>query len=116
MRWLTTTAISWLLASYSSNTVLAIPFSSSSSSTTLPLVATRNVLSGICPRDLSAASDAEIESFGKKLSADTKIYFPGSDEFVKASTRWSNLEVPTVSIVIVPATEEDVAETVSCPC
>lgn len=74
-------------------------------------MATRDALNGICPRDLGA-SDEEVEAFGKKLSNGTKIYFPGSEDFEKASTRWSNLDLPQISIVIVPATESDVAETV----
>ncbi|KAL4865193.1 hypothetical protein BDV12DRAFT_200385 [Aspergillus spectabilis] len=41
-----------------------------------------------------------------------QIYFPGSDEFEAATTRWSVLESPTVNIVVVPETEDDVVKTV----
>lgn len=46
------------------------------------------------------------------LSPAAKIHLPGSAEFDAASTRWSSLEVPTVDIAVVPATEGDVVETV----
>jgi hypothetical protein len=58
--------------------------------------------------------DADYKELSEKLSPSAKAYYPGSDEFEKANTRWSNLEVPTVNIVIVPGTENDVVETVSC--
>ncbi|KAM5349276.1 hypothetical protein ACJ41O_005783 [Fusarium nematophilum] len=63
-----------------------------------------DALAGKCPED--------INKLAKKLSKAAKIYFPGSDEFVQASTRWSVLETPKVNIVVVPGTEKDVAETV----
>lgn len=46
------------------------------------------------------------------LSPAAEIHLPGSAEFDAASTRWSVLEVPTVNIAVVPATEDDVVETV----
>ena len=60
---------------------------------------------GICARDTA--------ELGDKLSSTAKIYQPGSDEFTAASTRWSNLNAPTVNLVVVPGNEQDVAETVS---
>lgn len=56
--------------------------------------------------------DVDYKALTKKLSASAKVYFPGSDEFDEASSRWSNLETPTVNIVVVPSTENDVVETV----
>ncbi|PLB48752.1 FAD-binding domain-containing protein [Aspergillus steynii IBT 23096] len=56
--------------------------------------------------------DADYKELSEKLSTSAKVYYPGSDEFKKASTRWSNLELPTVNIVVVPSTENDVVETV----
>lgn len=50
-----------------------------------------------------------------KLSPAAKIYYPGSEGFEAASTRWSVLDQPTVNVVVVPGTENDVAETVSAP-
>lgn len=57
--------------------------------------------------------DADYKELSEKLSSSAKAYYPGSEEFEKANTRWSNLEVPTVNIVIAPHTENDVVETVS---
>ena len=57
--------------------------------------------------------DADYKDLSEKLSVSAKVYYPGSDEFEQASTRWSNLEKPTVNIVVVPGTENDVVETVS---
>ncbi|CAI7592387.1 unnamed protein product [Penicillium viridicatum] len=56
--------------------------------------------------------DADYKELSEKLSSSAKAYYPGSEEFEKANTRWSNLEVPTVNIVIAPHTENDVVETV----
>ncbi|KAF6784750.1 FAD-dependent oxygenase [Colletotrichum sojae] len=64
----------------------------------------RQLLGGICARDTA--------DLGNKLSSNAKIYQPGTDEFVQASTRWSNLNAPTVNLVVVPGTEQDVAETI----
>ncbi|KAM0273208.1 hypothetical protein ACHAQH_008399 [Verticillium albo-atrum] len=63
-------------------------------------------LGGACPKD------KDLAKFAKKLSSKAKIYFSGSDEFILASTRWSNLEAPTVDLVISVGTEKDVSETV----
>lgn len=70
----------------------------------------RDYLSGICPR-----GSQDVEAFAATLSKSSQIYFPGSEEFVNASTRWSVLGAPTVSVVIVPGTEKDVVETVRLP-
>ncbi|KNG82581.1 FAD binding domain-containing protein [Aspergillus nomiae NRRL 13137] len=56
--------------------------------------------------------DADYKDLSEKLSVSAKVYYPGSDEFEQASIRWSNLEKPTVNIVVVPGTENDVVETV----
>ncbi|KAI0156018.1 putative FAD-dependent oxygenase [Pestalotiopsis sp. NC0098] len=49
---------------------------------------------------------------GARLSAGAILYEPGSSGFINATTRWSAFEAPVVSLVVVPSTEEDVAETV----
>lgn len=59
--------------------------------------------------------DADYKELSEKLSNAAKVYYPGSAEFEKANTRWSNLETPTVNIVVVPSTENDVVETVREP-
>ncbi|CAG7952061.1 unnamed protein product [Penicillium salamii] len=56
--------------------------------------------------------DADFKELSEKLSSSAKAYYPGTDEFKAANERWSNLDVPTVNIVVVPGTENDVVETV----
>ncbi|KAL2864978.1 putative FAD-dependent oxygenase [Aspergillus lucknowensis] len=62
---------------------------------------------GLCSRD-----DPDVQALGSALSPTAEIYFPGSDEFEAATTRWSVLETPTVNVVVVPGTENDVVATV----
>jgi hypothetical protein len=77
------------------------------SAAALSIPAIRDVASQICPRSME-----EMQQLQDKLSSTAKIYFPGSTEFVEASVRWSNLHAPTVNVVVVPGTEQDVSETV----
>ncbi|KAH7139584.1 hypothetical protein B0J13DRAFT_586213 [Dactylonectria estremocensis] len=65
----------------------------------------RNLLRGETPI-------TDLGNLGKKLSKAAMVYYPGSDEFELASKRWSVLDAPKVNIVVVPATENDVVETV----
>lgn len=67
----------------------------------------RNYLDGLCPRD------DDLRALGAKLSSTAKVYYPGSSGFKNVTTRWSVLEEPKVNIVVVPGTENDVAEIVS---
>lgn len=60
----------------------------------------------------SCSKSKELAAFAKKLSSSALIYFPGSDGFETASTRWSNLETPKVDMVVSPGTEKDVSETI----
>ncbi|KAJ2903494.1 FAD-dependent oxygenase [Zalerion maritima] len=53
-----------------------------------------------------------LQQMGAQLSAEAEIYFPWSDEFDAATTRWSVLEAPKVNVVVVPGTAEDVALTI----
>ncbi|KAI0539190.1 putative FAD-dependent oxygenase [Xylaria digitata] len=46
------------------------------------------------------------------LSSAAAIYLPGSEEFEEVTTRWSQFDIPTVNVAVVPATEDDVAKTV----
>ncbi|CAH0000578.1 unnamed protein product [Clonostachys byssicola] len=77
------------------------------SAAALSIPAIRDAASQICPRSME-----EMQQLQDKLSATAKIYFPGSTEFVEASVRWSNLHAPTVNVVVVPGTEQDVSETI----
>ncbi|EEQ35787.1 FAD binding domain-containing protein [Microsporum canis CBS 113480] len=63
-------------------------------------------------QSLSWPRDMDFKVFSRRLSSSAKIYYPGSDKFDEATSRWSNLEIPTVDIVVVPGTENDVVETV----
>jgi hypothetical protein len=62
---------------------------------------------GYCPR-----GDANLKALAEQLSSSAKVYFPGSSGFKDATTRWSALEEPKVNVIVVPGTENDVAETV----
>ncbi|KAH2184532.1 hypothetical protein KXW61_000848 [Aspergillus fumigatus] len=93
MRWLKVEAVAALAASAVPAFCLSVPVARD--------------LRGICPR-----RDDDLKELGAKLSRTGKIYFPGSTEFEQASTRWSVLETPTVNVVVVPGTENDVVETV----
>lgn len=46
------------------------------------------------------------------LSPLAKVHFPNSSEFPVLTARWSTLNVPNPNVVVVPGTEDDVAETV----
>jgi hypothetical protein len=61
---------------------------------------------------LSPRHTVNLTGLGAKLSPTAKIYYPGSEGFEEASTRWSVLDEPRVNVVVVPGTEDDVAETV----
>lgn len=52
-------------------------------------------------------------SLAARLSEGAKIHYPGTEDFDRATNRWSVLDAPDINIVVVPATESDVAETVS---
>ncbi|KAI0458562.1 putative FAD-dependent oxygenase [Xylaria acuta] len=56
--------------------------------------------------------DKLIQELRNPLSPAAAVYFPGSAEFEAATIRWSELDTPTVNVVVVPATEDDVAHTV----
>lgn len=79
-------------------------------SAVLPVVISEPITPhGIFPRQ---AANINLATLAPALSSQTKIYLPGTAEFVSLSVRWSNLEVPTPNVVIVPGTEKDVVEIV----
>jgi hypothetical protein len=59
------------------------------------------------------AAGIDVKTLAPYLSANAKIYLPGTKEFATYTTRWSNLEAPTPNIVIAPGTEKDVQKIVS---
>ncbi|KAF2657113.1 FAD-binding domain-containing protein [Lophiostoma macrostomum CBS 122681] len=65
------------------------------------------------PHDLfprTPAANINVKAFSKYLSASAAIYLPNSIEFANHTVRWSNLEIPTPSVVVAPGTEQDVVE------
>lgn len=63
------------------------------------------------PAPYSRAED--VEALVQRLSAGAEVLFPGSQDYDYVTRRWSALAAPTSSFVVVVATEQDVAETVS---
>jgi hypothetical protein len=62
---------------------------------------------------LHSRGNYDMTELQNKLSSTAKIYYPNSTEFHAATARWSLLYEPKVNVVVVPGTENDVAETVS---
>ncbi|OOF93992.1 hypothetical protein ASPCADRAFT_209242 [Aspergillus carbonarius ITEM 5010] len=58
------------------------------------------------------SQQGDLKALGDRLSSTAKVYCPGSTGFTNATTRWSVLDEPEVNIVVVPGTENDVAEIV----
>ena len=58
------------------------------------------------------AQGIDVKALTPYLSPNVKVYLPGSSGFTTYTTRWSNLEPPTPSIVIAPGTEQDVVKIV----
>jgi hypothetical protein len=78
----------------------------------LPLVSCGPTASAIqLPR--TPASGIDVQAFAKHLSKNAQIYVPDDSQFKTYTVRWSNLEAPTVNVVVLPATELDVSEIVS---
>ncbi|KAE8149095.1 FAD-binding domain-containing protein [Aspergillus avenaceus] len=73
---------------------------------TWAITSTCHSVQGVYPRGY------DVKDLGQKLSNTAKVYYPGSDEFTTATTRWSVLDTPTINLVVVPGTENDVVETV----
>lgn len=68
---------------------------------------------GIATSSKSQDVVEQVQTLGQKLSHDAQIIPPCSDQFGKATLRWSTLDEPQPNIVVVPATEDDVVQTVS---
>lgn len=65
-------------------------------------------LSVLEPSFHAAAYEGPVE----QLSADAVVYYQNSTGFTNATTRWSVGYNPKPTVVVVPATEDDVAVTV----
>ncbi|KAI1110403.1 putative FAD-dependent oxygenase [Nemania sp. NC0429] len=53
-----------------------------------------------------------VQKLKDALSPAAAVYLPGSTQFQAATARWSEFDPPTPAIVVVPATEDDVAQAV----
>ncbi|PYI01617.1 FAD-binding domain-containing protein [Aspergillus sclerotiicarbonarius CBS 121057] len=62
--------------------------------------------------DSLCSQQGDLKALADRLSSAAKVYCPGSTGFTNATTRWSVLDEPEVNIVVVPGTENDVAEIV----
>lgn len=71
---------------------------------------TRSWLGELCPDRIPSR---DLDALRARLSEHAQVHLPRTDDFAAASARWSALGAPTVDIVVVPATEQDVAETAS---
>jgi hypothetical protein len=65
--------------------------------------------------DLPGATSEQVSEFAARLSPDAEIFWPGSSEYDTVNLRWSNLETPQTNVAVVPATDNDIAETVRFP-
>lgn len=59
------------------------------------------------------ATGINVQAFANQLSKNAQIYVPNDSQFKTYTVRWSNLEAPTVNVVVLPGTEQDVSKIVS---
>ncbi|CAG7982228.1 unnamed protein product [Penicillium salamii] len=76
------------------------------------IAALASTVVGSALQEKCPSSDVDIKAFAKSLSHTAEVYYPGSSGFENVTARWSVLEEPQVNLVVVPGTENDVAETV----
>jgi hypothetical protein len=68
------------------------------------------------PHDIfqrTPAAGIDLSKLSPSLSPAAKLYLPGSTQYTNYTVRWSNLEPPTPTVLIVAGTEKDVAVIVS---
>jgi hypothetical protein len=84
----------------------------------LPHVSCGPTPPGAIPLPKTPASGIDVHAFARELSKNAQIYVPDDSQFKTYTVRWSNLEAPTVNVVVLPATEQDVSKIVShwLPC
>ncbi|KAF1979872.1 FAD-binding domain-containing protein [Bimuria novae-zelandiae CBS 107.79] len=76
----------------------------------LSLVSAGPTSADVFPR--TPASGIDVKQLAKYLSKTAQIYLPNDTQFDTLTVRWSNLERPTASVVVVPGTEQDVSKIV----
>ncbi|KAK2593328.1 hypothetical protein QQS21_008971 [Conoideocrella luteorostrata] len=63
-------------------------------------------------RSMCGPGNQSIAALMSKLSEQAEVHFPGESTYKGATDRWSTLKAPNPTFVVVPATENDVAESV----
>ncbi|KAI8172477.1 FAD-linked oxidoreductase chyH, partial [Colletotrichum sp. SAR 10_75] len=79
--------------------------------TGLQILAAALTAVGVNGHTLWSRQDADYQALVASLSSTAKVFYSGSDDFNNVTTRWSNLDTPTVNVAVRPATENDVVET-----
>ncbi|KAL5401084.1 hypothetical protein PMIN03_011822 [Paraphaeosphaeria minitans] len=64
------------------------------------------------PLPTTPATGIDVQAFAKQLSKSVQIYVPNDSQFKTYTVRWSNLDTPTVNLVVLPGNEQDVSEIV----
>lgn len=54
----------------------------------------------------------DLTALKAKLSSGAEIISPGDSSFNETALRWSSLDAPTPNVIVIPATEKDVVQTV----
>ena len=78
----------------------------------LSLAALVAACTAVTARRDSGRGGVDFSQLALNLSPNAEIYLPGSDGFNSLAGRWSNLSMPVANVVVVPATEDDVVQTV----
>ncbi|KAF2445831.1 FAD-binding domain-containing protein [Karstenula rhodostoma CBS 690.94] len=80
-------------------------------SSIIPLVACGPAPAPI-PLPTTPASGIDVQAFAKQLSKTAQIFLPNDSQFTTYTVRWSNLDAPTVNVVVLPGNEQDVSKIV----
>lgn len=66
-----------------------------------------------CNTIQSRQDNAGTELLRPRLSKEAHIFLPGSEGYINATLRWSNLFAPSLTVVVAPKTERDIQETIN---
>lgn len=61
---------------------------------------------------LPSTASSNHSQFVAALDVKAEVYYPGSEQFINASARWSAAQIPQYDMIVKVATEEDVQKTV----
>lgn len=95
-----------------SSTTLGVTVPVTMHTSGLQILATALTAVGVNGHTLWSRQDTDYQALVSSLSSTAKVFYTGSDDFNNITTRWSNLDMPTVNVVVRPTTENDVVETV----